>query len=77
MQASPAGQRDGARPPIQTMIRFIHCLTGHVSLPEIERVLEESLSVYGLRKLWPQRCREGFDIARGSVARLMTDIGGV
>jgi transposase InsO family protein len=43
--------------------------------PEIERVLEENLSVYGVRKVWHQMRREGFDIARGTVARLMKDIG--
>ena len=39
--------------------------------PEIERVFEENLSVYGVRKVWHQMRREGFDIARCTVARLM------
>lgn len=43
--------------------------------PEIERVFEENLSVYGVRQIWHQMCREGFDIARYTVARLMKDIG--
>jgi transposase InsO family protein len=43
--------------------------------PEIERVFEENLSVYGVRKIWHQMRREGFDIARCTVARLMKDIG--
>ena len=43
--------------------------------PEIERVFEENLSVYGVRKVWHQMRREGFDIARCTVARLMKDIG--
>ncbi len=43
--------------------------------PEIERVFEENLSVYGVRKVWHQMRREGFDIARCTVARLMRDIG--
>jgi len=43
--------------------------------PEIERVFEENLSVYGVRKIWHQMHREGFDIARCTVARLMRDIG--
>jgi len=43
--------------------------------PEIERVFEENLSVYGVRKVWHQMRREGFDIARCTVARLMNDIG--
>ena len=43
--------------------------------PEIERVFEENLSVHGVRKIWHQLRREGFDIARCTVARLMKDIG--
>lgn len=43
--------------------------------PEIVRVFEENLSVYGARKIWHQMRREGFDIARCTVARLMKDIG--
>ena len=43
--------------------------------PEIERVFEANLSVYGVRKIWHQMRREGFDVARCTVARLMKDIG--
>lgn len=43
--------------------------------PEIARVFEENLSVYGARKVWHQMRRESFDIARCTVARLMKDIG--
>lgn len=43
--------------------------------PEIERIFEQSLSVCGVRKVWHQMRREGFDIARCTVARLMKDIG--
>jgi len=42
--------------------------------PQIERVFEENLSVYGVRKVWHQMRREGSDIARCTVARLMKDI---
>ena len=43
--------------------------------PEIERVFEQNLKVYGVRKVWRQMHREGFEIARCTVARLMKDIG--
>lgn len=43
--------------------------------PEIERVCEENLSVSGARKVWHQMRREGFAIARCTVARLMKNIG--
>lgn len=43
--------------------------------PEIERVWEQNYKVYGVRKVWHQMRREGFDVARCTVARLMNDIG--
>ncbi len=38
---------------------------------EIERVFRDNDSVYGVRKVWRQMKREGFDVARCTVARLM------
>lgn len=43
--------------------------------PEILRVFEENWRVYGVRKVWRQLGREGFDVARCTVARLMRDMG--
>ena len=43
--------------------------------PEIRRVFEENRSVYGVRKVWHQLRREGFNIARCTVARVMKDMG--
>ena len=43
--------------------------------PEIQRVFEENWRVYGVRKVWRQLGREGFDVARCTVARLMKDMG--
>ena len=42
---------------------------------EIRRVFEENFRVYGVRKVWRQLRREGFDVARCTVARLMRDMG--
>lgn len=39
--------------------------------PEILRVFEENGRVQGVRKVWRQLGREGFDVARYTVARLM------
>ncbi len=44
-------------------------------VPEIRRVWEENFQVYGVRKVWHQLRREGFDIARCTVARLMKELG--
>jgi hypothetical protein len=38
---------------------------------EIRRVFEQYFRVYGVRKIWRQLKREGFDVARCTVARIM------
>ena len=42
---------------------------------EIRRVFNQNFQVYGVRKVWRQLQREGFDIARCTVARLMRVMG--
>ena len=42
---------------------------------EIQRVFEENLRVYGVRKVWRQLQREGVLVARCTVARLMRSMG--
>ena len=42
---------------------------------EVRRVFEENFCVYGVRKVWRQLQREGFDVARCTVARLMRELG--
>jgi transposase InsO family protein len=46
---------------------------------EVRRVFVENSEVYGVRKVWRQLRREGFDIARCTVERLMRsmDLRGV
>ena len=43
--------------------------------PEVRRVFEENFGVYGVRKVWRQLEREGHDVARCTVARLMRGLG--
>ncbi|WP_119184532.1 IS3 family transposase [Sphingomonas turrisvirgatae] len=43
--------------------------------PEVRCVFEENFRVYGVRKVWRQLRREGFDVARCTVARLMRAMG--
>jgi putative transposase len=40
-------------------------------MQEIRRVFDENFQVYGVRKVWRQLRREGLDVARCTVARLM------
>jgi putative transposase len=44
-------------------------------MPQIRRVFEENFRVYGVRKVWRQLLREGHDVARCTVARLMRQMG--
>ena len=44
-------------------------------MPEVQRVFEENFRVYGVRKVWRQLKREGLDVARCTVARLMRAAG--
>jgi transposase InsO family protein len=43
--------------------------------PQIQRVWNENYQVYGVRKAWHELKREGFDLARCPVERLMKQIG--
>lgn len=43
--------------------------------PELDRVWKDNYSIYGARKLWYAMKREGYDIARCTVERLMRDMG--
>jgi transposase InsO family protein len=42
---------------------------------EVRRVFEENFGVYGVRKVWRQLKREGFNVARCTVERLMQSMG--
>ena len=55
--------------------RLICAANGIVLKPEIERVFKANFEVYGVRKVWRQLQREGFDVARCTIARLMRDMG--
>jgi len=43
--------------------------------PEVVRVFEQNFGVYGARKVWLQLNREGIEVARCTVARLMREMG--
>jgi putative transposase len=43
--------------------------------PEIQRVWDENFKVYGVRKMWRQLTREGEEVARCTIARLMSEMG--
>ncbi|MGY4372867.1 transposase InsO family protein [Bradyrhizobium sp. i1.3.6] len=41
----------------------------------VRGVFDQNFSVHGVRKVWRQLKREGFDVARCMVSRLMRDMG--
>jgi putative transposase len=43
--------------------------------PAIRRIFDNNFAVYGVRKVWRQMQREGIDVARCTVARLMGAMG--
>jgi len=43
--------------------------------PVVRRVFDANFKVYGVRKVWRQMQREGFQIARCTMERLMRDLG--
>jgi len=43
--------------------------------PAVQRVFDANFKACGYRKVWRQMQREGFDIARCTVERLMRDLG--
>jgi putative transposase len=44
-------------------------------MPEILRVFDANYKVYGVRKVWKQLLREGFEVAKCTVRRLMRQMG--
>ncbi len=63
-----ARRRDPDRLPARTKRDASLCV-------EIDRVWRENRQVYGARKVWKQLNREGQQVARCTVARLMRDLG--
>jgi putative transposase len=63
-RAQAARRRDPARLPARAR-------RDAALMPEIARVFEENFRVYGVRKVWRQLKREGHDLPRCTVARLM------
>ena len=58
-----------ARPPSARAVRDAELK------PVIERVHAGNFAVYGTRKVWRQLCREGVEVGRDRVGRLMGELG--
>lgn len=56
-------------------LRPARAIRDEVLCVEIRRVFDENKQAYGIKKVWKQLLREGVDVARCTVARLMKRLG--
>ncbi len=71
MQIAPSGYRRHAAQLLDGSKRCARAKRDEVLLPEIKRVWQANMQVYGVPKVWKQMNREGFAVARCTVGRLM------
>ena len=71
MQIAPSGYRRHAAQLRDGSKRCARAKRDAVLQPEIKRVWQANMQVYGVPKVWKQMNREGFAVARCTVGRLM------
>jgi putative transposase len=75
MQVSPSGYRRYAALQRSPQQRCARAQRDDVLAPQIERVWQANMQVYGADKVWRQLAREGTAAARCTVERLMRRLG--
>jgi putative transposase len=75
LQVAPSGYRRHAARQRDPALRCARAQRDDVLMPEIERVWQANLQVYGADKVWRQMKREGTEVARCTVERLMSRLG--
>ncbi len=75
LQVAPSAYRRHAARRRNPDLRSARAKRDEVLMPEVERVWQTNLQVYGADKVWKQLNREGISVARCSVERLMRRIG--
>ena len=71
----PAGYRRHAARQRNPALRCARAKRDDVLTPQIERVWQDNMQVYGADKVWHQMNREGAIVARCTVERLMKQLG--
>ncbi len=71
LQIAPSGYRRHAAQLRDASKRCARAKRDETLQPEIKRVWETNMQVYGVPKVWKQMNREGFAVARCTVGRLM------
>ena len=75
MQIAPSGYRRHVALQREPHRRCARAHRDEALAPEIERVWQANMQVYGVDKVWRQLAREGVSVARCTVERLMRRLG--
>ncbi len=75
MQVAPSGYRRYAAQQRNPTLRCARAIRDDELVPQIQRVWQTNLQVYGADKVWRQLKRERIQIARCTVERLMKRLG--
>ena len=75
LQIAPSGYRRHAARQRNPALRCARAKRDDVLTPQIERVWQDNMQVYGADKVWHQMNREGAIVARCTVERLMKQLG--
>ena len=75
LQVAPSGYRRYVACQRNPSLRSVRARRDDGLMPQIERVWQANLQVYGADKVWHQLNREGINVARCTVERLMKRLG--
>ena len=75
LQVAPSAYRRDAARQRDPVLRSARAQRDAQLLPEVRRVFDQNLQVYGVDKVWRQLKREGVAVARCTVERLMRQAG--
>ena len=75
LQIAPSGYRRHAACQRKPELRCARAKTDDSLMPQIQQVWQSNMQVYGVDKVWHQMSREGIQVARCTVERLMKRLG--
>jgi putative transposase len=75
LQVAPSGYRRQAAELRNPALRCARALRDDELMPQIQQVWQANMQVYGTNKIWRQLKREGVQVARCTVERLMKRLG--
>ena len=75
LQIAPSGYRRHAAVQRMPQLRCVRAKKDDTLMPQIEQVWQSNMQVYGGKKVWRQLNRQGVEVARCTVQRLMKRLG--